>query len=106
MPTRSLPFVLVVLGLVACLPPPVKNVVDCQQVWRCGDQEIASENDGEEDLCLDVADPDRQTTIDEHTAELQNDCNALEVNCIGGEHAVCTATCTPTTNECGVDAGS
>jgi len=105
----SIRFLLVALAacaLGACLPPPVKNLVDCQQVWRCGDQEIASENDGEEDLCLDVADPDRQETIDEHTAELQSDCNALEVNCIGGVGAVCTATCTPTTIECGADAGS
>ncbi len=100
------PLALAVLCLGACLPEPVFQVVDCQKVWRCDDQETASENDGGEDLCLDVADADRQQTIDEHTAELQTECGAFEVNCVGGVAAECTATCTATTIACGTDAGS
>lgn len=84
----------------------VHTLVDCRSAWVCGDQETAEDDNGDEDLCLDVNDNDRPTTIEEHTAELQADCNAIPVNCIGGEAAVCTATCTPTTTECGTDAGS
>ncbi|MBI1944734.1 MAG: hypothetical protein HYS27_03505 [Deltaproteobacteria bacterium] len=97
--------VMAVLGAAACPDPPVFQVVDCRMAWHCGDDEVASEDDGEEDLCLDVADADRQATIDEHQVELQSDCNAVAVNCIGGERAVCTATCTSTSVVCGTDAG-
>lgn len=94
------------LGAASCLQPPVYNLVDCRAAWVCGDQEVSADNTGDEDLCLDVQDTERPAKIEEATAELQADCNAIAVNCIGGEAAVCTATCTPTTIVCGTDAGS
>lgn len=106
MPDRRLLLVIAGLGAAACLPEPVFHLVDCRAAWVCGDQETAEDNSGDEDLCLDVEDAERQSKIDEATAELQTDCNAIAVNCIGGEAAVCTATCTPTTIVCGQDAGS
>lgn len=105
----AIPRLLVVIiggGLAACVPEPVSHLVDCRAAWMCGDQENASDDNGDEDLCLPVDDAERQATIDEHQAELQNDCNAIAVTCIGGERAVCTATCTPTTLECAADAGT
>lgn len=98
--------VIMVLGAAACPDPRVFNLVDCQQAWSCGDQEVSDDDGAAEDLCLDVADTERQTTIDEHQADLQNDCNAVAVECIGGERAVCTAACAATTIGCGTDAGS
>lgn len=94
------------LGSAACLPEPVFHLVDCRAAWVCGDQETAEDDSGDEDLCLDVADTEREAKIDEATTALQTDCNAIAVNCIGGQAAVCTATCTPTTITCGTDAGS
>lgn len=106
-PALALAFVLPpALWIAACPIETVHTLVDCRAAWVCGDQETAEDDNGDEDLCLDVNDNDRQTRIDEHVAELQADCNAIPVNCIGGEAAVCTATCTPTTTECGADAGS
>lgn len=104
---RLLPAALLMLPFSAGCPLEiVRHAVDCKAVWSCGDQETAEDDDGDEDLCLDVNDEDRQADIDAHTAELQSDCNAIPVNCIGGEAAVCTASCTATSTECGLDAGT
>lgn len=97
---------LAVLLPASCFPEPVLHLVDCKAVWSCGDQESAEDDDGDEDLCLDENDTDRQATIDSQVAELQTDCNAIPVNCVGGEAAVCVASCTPTTAACAPDAGS
>lgn len=102
---RALFLPIAALTLAACFTPPVHNLVDCKAIWSCGDQETAEDDDGDEDLCLDVNDSDRQERIDSHVAEMQTDCNAIPVSCIGGEAAVCVATCTPTTTQCGSDAG-
>ena len=101
--SAALPFVSLLAG---CPAEPVLRLVDCKAVWTCDEQETAQDDNGDEDLCLDVNDAERQAAIDAHVEELQADCNAIAVDCIGGTPAVCTATCAATSTECAADAGS